>query len=141
LPPKEIVAFDVLFYRFFEAALRFDVLEVARRMNYSGSDDDGEHFRCWLVGSGKKVYESALADLESLADGDHIQDDCWVWLGGSGQSAWESLGLPQRKYAVEWKRLGGRQFLGMAGERWDDEDEEEFRRRFPRLEAKYGHAW
>ncbi|MGW6390688.1 DUF4240 domain-containing protein [Streptomyces sp. NPDC055103] len=67
-PETESVAFQVRLERAVERADTRAVWAAANRIE-SGVTDDGFHyFTLWLVGQGRKMYESVLADPDALAD-------------------------------------------------------------------------
>src|SRR3954452_14924084 len=68
LPPEEILWFRQRFDEVVAAAYRVDLWGAAYLINGGCSDDGFHHFRCWLAGMGRKVYENALASPDSLAD-------------------------------------------------------------------------
>lgn len=48
-------------------------LWVAAAIVAGGLSDDGfEYFKCWLVAQGKEAYEAAIADPDSLADMEYV---------------------------------------------------------------------
>jgi hypothetical protein len=138
LPPKEIAHFDWLFDAKTAAAYTVDLWGAAYTINGGASDDGFYHFRCWLVGMGKKVYEAALKDPDSLAnvvspDGGFYE----AGIGSAGWNAWhEATGTPDTE-PLDDAWLGPRPREELKGEDWDYDDEEEVRRRFPRLAALY----
>ena len=68
LPPEEIVAFDRILDAFRDEAYRWDLWGAGQLINGLCSDDGFLYFRCWLIAQGKKIYENALANPDSLAD-------------------------------------------------------------------------
>ncbi|MFE2559561.1 DUF4240 domain-containing protein [Streptomyces sp. NPDC059352] len=68
-PAAESVAFQVRLELVCEAAGTRAVWTAANRVEGGACTDDGFHyFRLWLVGQGRKVYESVVADPDTLAD-------------------------------------------------------------------------
>jgi hypothetical protein len=68
LPPDEIVEFDVVFQQVRSHAFRWDVWAAASVVNAGCTDDRFLDFLGWLAAQGRKVWDSALADPDSLAD-------------------------------------------------------------------------
>ena len=68
LPPEQIVDFDVAFQRIRSHAFRWDVWAAAAVINAGCTDDRFLDFLGWLAAQGRKVWEAALADPDSLAD-------------------------------------------------------------------------
>ncbi|WP_225802621.1 DUF4240 domain-containing protein [Streptomyces sp. NK15101] len=68
-PVDESVAFQVRLERATETADTRELWTAANRIEGGACTDDGFHyFTLWLVGQGRKVYESVLADPDALAD-------------------------------------------------------------------------
>ncbi|MFD3635072.1 DUF4240 domain-containing protein [Streptomyces sp. NPDC058664] len=68
-PLPEIVEFQVRLERACGRADTRALWRAADRIESGGCSDDGFHyFTLWLVGQGRKVYESVLADPDALAD-------------------------------------------------------------------------
>jgi hypothetical protein len=64
--PAEIIAFAPSLRGLFAASYRADLRAAAYLINGGASDDGFEYFRGWLIAQGRKVYEQALADPDSL---------------------------------------------------------------------------
>ncbi|MGW8766876.1 DUF4240 domain-containing protein [Streptomyces sp. NPDC055815] len=105
-PAAESVEFQVRLERATERADTRAVWAAADRIEGGHCTDDGFHyFTLWLVGQGRKVYESVLADPDALADlpgvralvgrhHDEWDDDEWPeWeeLDYVAQDAWDEL--------------------------------------------------
>lgn len=68
-PAAESVEFQVRLERACERADTRAVWTAANRIEGGDCTDDGFHyFTLWLVGQGRKVYESVVADPDALAD-------------------------------------------------------------------------
>ena len=140
LPPLEILRFDRIFDKMLGAAYKIDLWGAAYLINGGCSDDGFHYFRCWLVGRGKDVYRKALANPDSLAD---ILKGEWPYessLDVAPARAWEEkTGRTSEEYYVELDKLRGqsRPAEEDEGEDWDFDDDEEMRRRFPRLSRLY----
>jgi hypothetical protein len=137
LPPREIVHFDWLFDAKTTAAYTVDLWGAAYLINGGASDDGFYYFRCWLVGMGKKVYEAALLNPDSLADVVDPAQDYEAEIYSVGHNAWcEVSGQPDTE-PMDTSWLGQRPRFELVGEDWDFNDDEEVRRRFPRLAELY----
>ncbi|MFI9292952.1 DUF4240 domain-containing protein [Streptomyces gardneri] len=105
-PAAESVAFQVCLEEACERADTRAVWKAANRVEGGACTDDGFHyFTLWLVGQGRKVYESVLADPDALADvpevralvGRHRDDWCdhewpeWEELDYVAQDAFDEL--------------------------------------------------
>lgn len=137
LEPEEIVLFDRWFDDRTDALYSHDLWGAAYLINGGASDDGFYFFRCWLVGMGKKVYEAALADPDSLADVVDPPQECEAEIYNVAPLAWRRLGLPEEEFDERVEALGPRPERELAGEEWDFDDDGEVRRRFPCLAALY----
>lgn len=79
LDPEEIVAFDRTFEGLIDEAYRWDLWAAAYILGGGCSDDAFIDFRASLVGRGRKVFEAALQDPDSLAriPFDEPEDECF----------------------------------------------------------------
>lgn len=130
----EIVGFQARFDEAMAAAGTIDLEGAAYLIN--GGEHGGEgfrDFRAWLVGRGRHAYEAALKNPDSLADtldGDPV----------------DGFGLETAALRAYETRTGMSDFYEVLdqvekdlpppppeGSDWDFEDEEQMRRRFPRL--------
>ncbi|MFI9846385.1 DUF4240 domain-containing protein [Nonomuraea sp. NPDC051941] len=140
LSPPEIVAFDQHLTDLRLAAHRLDLWGAAYLINGGCSDDGFEYFRCWLVGQGRRTYEAALDDPDSLADcqparrsilDDSDECECESFMYAPGKAYERITGQELPEVTGEYPRLG---------EMWDFSDVEEMRRRYPRLSALLDEA-
>jgi hypothetical protein len=67
LPAQEIEAFERTFHEQQKRAYSWDLWGAAYIMNGGASDDGFEYFQRWLISAGRKTFEAALADPDSLA--------------------------------------------------------------------------
>jgi len=65
---EDVEAFEAAFRDKLDRSYSFDLWGAAYLANGGCSDDGFHYFRCWLVSSGREVFENALADPDSLAD-------------------------------------------------------------------------
>src|SRR5437868_3954612 len=79
LPPEEILLFRQHFDRMVDTAYKTDLWGAAYLINGGCSDDCFHYFRRWLVAQGRRVYERALKDPDTLADvldgEDEVEDE------------------------------------------------------------------
>src|SRR5262245_11337255 len=68
LPARDIVDFQNLLHRKVAEARTFEVLAANFIIQGYVSDDVFEDFRAWLVSQGRKRFEAAVADPESICD-------------------------------------------------------------------------
>jgi hypothetical protein len=110
---------------------------------HGGCSDDGfEHFRRWLVSRGRKAYEAALSNPDSLADLDLAPmgpEGYWEFeeiYCVTGEIFEESGGDGDvREHADPEAGLGG---AGPAGDEFSD-DEERLAKRYPKLWKRFGN--
>jgi hypothetical protein len=106
LPPEDIVGFERTFQELYARASTPDLLDAAYRITGLGSDAL-VYFRCWLIGMGKQVYESAVPNPDSLADVVNPDEDCEEWNWDVALHAREqSTGLTEKEFYEELNRLG-----------------------------------
>jgi hypothetical protein len=135
LPPADIQAFDRIFDAKMRAAYSWPLWGAGWLFRGGCSDDGFEYFRCWVISRGRKVYESAVADPDSLvalADPDKDDEDyeCEPLLYAATEAYRLATGteLP----APDPIPLGK-----PHGEEWDFEDEQAMAERLPRLSAAF----
>jgi hypothetical protein len=140
LTDDELLAFRARFDWFLSRAYLLDLWGAAYWIQ-GGCSDDGVHmFRVWLVGQGQMVYENAVRDPDTLADVLDVDDDDEEYAGELDVAATR---LYEERTGRDdfYERLeAGRWNFGPLpdeGKDWDFNDEDEFRKRFPRLAAMY----
>lgn len=133
LEPTEIIEWNHLFDRFAARACTVDLWGAAYTINGGASDDGFYYFRCWLIGMGRDVYETAIANPDSLADVVDPQIDTEAEIYAAAHQAWmavtgmpDTASYPARKEHAE-----------LQGEDWAFDDDAEVHRRLPRLAAIY----
>jgi Protein of unknown function (DUF4240) len=118
---------------------RADLWGAAYLINGGCSDDGFEYFRGWLIMQGRRAYEQAVADPDSLADlpairqaaNDEVDVECedGMALGWNAYRSATGTDLPQDAVSVRYPAISFD---------WDFEDTDEAGRRLPRLTALYG---
>jgi hypothetical protein len=130
LSANEIFEFDNKFRALRGQIYNWDFWAAAYIINGGCSDDCFSDFRGWLIGQGKHIYESAINDIETLAN-----------LNETNKGDWEGLSyIPNNAYNKKTgKDLpdGIRENFEITGEEWE-EDENELKRKFPQLWNKFG---
>ncbi|MFD0690083.1 DUF4240 domain-containing protein [Actinomadura fibrosa] len=142
-----IVAFEVMMVRVADSAYRRPLWNAAYLIEGGCGDDGFMDFRAGLMLLGRSVFARAVADPDSLADVPTVvrmgQDDKG-WIGCEGLHY-----APKNAYArvmgetatfdaaVEDVLRAMRRPEGPSGDDWDVEDDEETRRRLPRLSALF----
>lgn len=132
LDPEEVLSFDRILDSLMDDAYCWDLWGAADLINRGCSDDGFEDFRGWLIAQGRDVYQNALRDPDRLADQPAVSSL------GEFDTLWcqELLAAPFEAY----EKLTGdlppeeeRPPAVLKGERWDFDDEETMRQRYPRL--------
>ncbi len=106
---------------------------AAYLINGGCSDDCFDYFRSWLVAQGKDVFEKAVENPDSLADYEEAEEDKVEFedlLYLSNRVYKEKIGenLPDSVYVTVY---------GSSGEDWDFDDENEMKKRYPKLCTKF----
>jgi hypothetical protein len=140
-----------------DESYRWDLWGAAYQINRGCSDDSFDYFRGWLMAQGQTVWESAVADPDTLADhpvvrllapgGRHEFSalGCEAMLGAAqgayarvvGGDMDDDEALDAFYQAAGERMTGGPIGDGPAGEDWDFDDGDEVRRRLPRLAALF----
>jgi hypothetical protein len=129
MSPDEIQSFDDHFHRLHAESYSWKLWGAAYIINGGCSDDGFDYFRAWLIGKGRACFEAALADPESLVDQAEEDVECE-----------DLMYIAQQAYQ---KVSGSEEMPGKAhsfpelGESWDFDDEDEMRKRYPRLCGKF----
>ena len=138
LEPAEIAAFESQFRR---ASIRaYDwMLWAAAYIIEGGCSDDGfTDFRSGLISRGRKVFEAALSDPDSLADvaSDDDEDDSGYI--PNEEFAYVAAEVYEEKAGSEMPYEVIPRPSDPAGEDWDFDDEALCAAKLPRLWAKFG---
>jgi hypothetical protein len=133
LPPEEIVGFRDRLLEQMDVAFHWDLWGAAYLIAGGCSDDGFTDFRGWLISMGRRIFEGAMADAESLlgvADAPGVEDIFFEeFLYVPAQAYEESTGHRIPEYSVPLRDAP-------AGEKWSEEGDE-LQRRFPKLWSKY----
>lgn len=133
LPPGEIIAWNQIFDQLAAKAYTVDLWGAAYLINGGASDDGFYYFRCWLIGMGQSIYDTALANPDSLADvaADGIFAEAEIY--AAAHLAW--MAVTGKTYRDPYPARN--EETAIVGENWDFDDEAEARRRLPRLAVKF----
>jgi hypothetical protein len=129
----EVVEFQAKFDEAVARANALDLWGAATLINGGCSDDGFRDFRVWLVGRGRRAYEAALANPDTLADilnGDPVDG---FGLDAAALRVYEAKTGMSDFYARLDRAEDGTPPPPPEGDDWDFEDENEMKRRFPRL--------
>jgi hypothetical protein len=133
LEPAEIIEWNHVFDRLAARAYTVDLWGAAYLINGGASDDGFYYFRCWLIGMGRQVYEAAVEKPDALADAVVPGIDAEAEIYAAAHLAW--IAVTGKSYNDPYPARNERAEL--LGEDWNFDDEEEVRRRLPRLAAIY----
>ena len=129
--PDRIASFAEQLYRLHDLSYRTRLWGAAYLINGGCSDDGFDYFRAWLIGMGRAVFFAALEDPDSLAavaeEDVECEDLLSVVYNAYQEVTGRELELPPRTPATNDHE-----------DDWDFDDNEEMRRRYPRLFAKFG---
>lgn len=132
IPPQEIVEFKLRMSELHSRAYRWDLWGAAYWMDGGCSDDGFMDFRYCLISLGRDLYTRILANPDVLAETIGRSDIPYMQAEGFGyvpRQVYEELtGEDMPEPDPEIKHPSD-----PAGERFDFDDPEEMRRRFPRL--------
>jgi hypothetical protein len=140
LSAENIISFEMAFRRYLNQAYTWDLWGAAYVIHGGCSDDGFEYFRRWLVSRGRGVYETALADPESLAQVKVRPGPDGVWefeeIYYVAKQIFEEKGGEGdvRDHSEPEAGLGG---PGPSGEPFE-EDTEHLARRYPKLWERFG---
>jgi hypothetical protein len=132
LPEPELADFEVHHQTAYNRAYDWGLWGAAYVIAGGCSDDSFDYFRGYLIGLGKDTYEAALADPDSLAEHEDLDDG----------EEWEDWVSPVP--TVVHARTG--EYDSVAGDRLppypseptgEDWEEDDLPRLLPRLTAKY----
>ena len=137
MTPEEILGFAGAMHRAVNDACTWKLWGAAYIINGGCSYDGFEYFRGWLIAQGSEVYRRALADPDSLAD--HLKSY-------KGSEPIEDQDLLAAAWTIFNEKTGSDEGYATGvdvnltpeadDEKWDFEDDEEMKRRLPRLEAR-----
>ena len=136
--PEEIVAWDRHLGRVMAASGTEDLWAAAYLINGGCSDDGFDAFRGWLIAHGRQAVARVVADPDALAELPEVRTAA---LTGAVFEAEEVLSIGTKAYALatggELADSPAPRSRPDAAELWDFDDEEEMRRRLPRLSALF----
>jgi hypothetical protein len=136
----DIVGFERHLRRVLDASYNVDLFGAAYLINGGCSDEGFDAFRGWLMAQGREAYARAVAEPDSLAElpavkraaltGEELGSEKMLAVAARAHREATGDDLPEEPMT---KRPDTDDF-------WDFDDEDEVRRRFPRLAALFGEA-
>ena len=136
LTPSELISYQEHFDTLDRQAYRWDLWGAAYIIGGGCSDDGFIDFRYGLIAKGQEIYESALANPDSLASFAIQGEISNELFGYVAQEVYEDMTgedemprLPPPKKPPK-----------PLGEEWDFDDAEQNAHRLPKLWAKYGRG-
>ena len=114
LTEQDILEYHERFEKMHDALYRYDLWAAAYLIRGGCSDDSFIDFRAGLIAQGRDWHNKAAAAPDSLADHPAV----------AGAGFWDAL-----------EARGPRDYLAVMGEAFDFDDDQEMRRRLPRLSA------
>jgi DNA-directed RNA polymerase specialized sigma24 family protein len=133
LPPEEIIDFHNHFVEQMNKAFHWDLWGAAYIIAGGCSDDGFSDFRSWLISMGRRVFEDAVSNAESLVDvvdAPGVEDVFFEALQYVPAKAYEEL------TGRELPAYAGPSLAAPAGDRWSEE-KGNLEQRFPKLWARY----
>ncbi|MFD1014863.1 DUF4240 domain-containing protein [Winogradskyella rapida] len=126
----DILEFDNKFRTLRGEIYDWNFWAAAYIINGGCSDDCFSDFRGWLIGQGKAVFESAIQNVENLAELKDTNDGDWEGLSYVPSEAYE------QKIGKDLP-AGIRENFEITGEEWS-EDGDDLKNKFPKLWEKFG---
>lgn len=133
LPVDEIESFDRIFNEKSVAAYSWDLWGAAYIINGGCSNDGFCYFRWWLISRGKEWYETVVKNADTLAD---YPEDLEVAGSEFEEIAYVARQVCEEK-AGDMAESGPKHPSEPTGEPFDEDNDEEFQRRWPKLCEKY----
>jgi hypothetical protein len=140
-PVPEILQAEVRFQELQRRSYRWDLWAAAYLIRGGCSDDGFDYFRGWLVMQGRRAWEAAVADPDSLADTVRSSEtfaECEDALAVAGDAHARATG-DRDGFWPAWEAVPGARASLPAddpvGEQWDFDDDDVMRVRLPRLSA------
>ncbi len=139
----EIAASQQVLWDLLAESYRAPLWAAAYVINGGCSDDGFDYFRGWLLTQGREVFESALADPDSLAahpavreaaeQGLDLEDEGALSIAWTAYEARTGRELPADSFTISYPALD-------PSWDFDFDDTDEMADRLPRLSALFDHA-
>jgi hypothetical protein len=135
---EDIVAFEHILQEMLAISYQTNLWGAAYLINGGCSDDGFDYFRAWLISKGKNIFQSALANPDDLSryihddDFDFREYECEALLGVSSMAFEMKTGQSMDTFYEKINRISSPE-IQMD---WDFDDENELKKRFPKLFKK-----
>ena len=132
LDPQEIQSFQEHFDRLFDSAYKWNLWGAAYIIGGGCSDDAFMDFRYGLISLGKPIFENALKDPDSLSEvgtDTEIENESYGYVAQEVYESKTGKEIPRIERSPEAD--------DSMGEEWDFDDEEENKKRLPKLMEIY----
>lgn len=126
----EILEFDNKFRTLRGEVYNWNFWAAAYIINGGCSDDCFSDFRGWLIGQGKTIFESAVENIETLAELNETNDGDWEGLSYIPTEAYEKKTGNDMPHGIQ-------ENFEITGEEWNEEGDD-LKNNFPKLWAKFG---
>jgi hypothetical protein len=140
LSPGEIIAAEQILWDLMGSSYRDSLWAAAYLINGGCSDDGFDYFRGWLITQGREAFDRAVAEPDALAElpavlaasveGMEMECETTLTIAWNAHRAATGEQLPAGARAVHYPEQG-------SGWDFDFDDQDEMRRRLPRLAALY----
>lgn len=147
LTPSEILQFAKWWNSMHDAAFSWKLWGAAYLMNGGCSDDGFVYFRYWLILKGEAIYTSALKDPDTLSKL-RVEPDEAEWECYPAMDAYcKALGIEDNEQFFEaYEEAFGKHYgpdsddpnVMPKGKRWNFDDDDQMRKRYPKLFKKFG---
>jgi hypothetical protein len=146
LTEDDILEYRERFEKMHDALYRYDLWAAAYLIRGGCSDDSFIDFRAGLIAQGRDWYELAMTSPDSLADhpavagaGHPLADNPLFYeeVNYAASCAFERVSGDEDAFWDALKERGPRVSVELMGEDFDFDDDQEMRRRLPRLSARY----
>jgi hypothetical protein len=128
--PEWISEFETEFQKRMYEAYHYSLWGAAYLIGGGCSDDSFMDFRGWLIAQGKETFRRAIDDPDSLADLPRNSDFFYEEFLYAAYNAYENM-------TGEMIELNAPAHEPDPGEMWDFDDENEMKKRYPKLFEKY----
>ncbi|MCG8638513.1 MAG: DUF4240 domain-containing protein [Desulfobacterales bacterium] len=134
MPPDAAIAFSKYFDESMNRAYTWGLWGAAYVVNGGCGDDTFSDFRASLISRGKKAFESAIADPDSLAD-EAFDEEVWFYEG------FQYAVHEGAEAAISPEKLTVSAIPNEpSGTAWEEEPDV-LKVLFPKLWKKFGHIW